>query len=75
MTSITVGLDDQLAARLTEQAARVGVEPAELARQAVVEYLEHGSEGSSELEFVGMGSSAKLRGTAVDELLAEGFGR
>ena len=40
MTTIAITLDDELAARLNEKAAKRGLAPEEWARQAVAEQLE-----------------------------------
>ena len=47
MTTIAITLDDELAARLNEKAAKRGLAPEEWARQAVEEQLES-SEGLDE---------------------------
>ncbi len=80
MTSFTLGLNDELAARLEERAAEAGVSPEEMARRMLVERLIGRVDQPSEdrdpsFDFIGVGSSDVLRGSRVDELLAEGFGQ
>ncbi len=80
MTSITLGLDDELAARLMERAARAGISSEELAHQMLAEGLAEISEEpiadhDPSFDFIGIGASEVLRGSQVDELLAEGFGQ
>ena len=72
MTSITVGLDDKLAARLAERAARAGVSPEELAGKTLEEFL---SRSDASFDFSGTMSSDQVSGDRVDDLLAEGFPR
>ncbi|HSH61292.1 MAG TPA: CopG family transcriptional regulator [Acidimicrobiales bacterium] len=80
MTSFTLDLNDELAARLEERAAQAGVSPEEMARsmlaEKLVEQVDHPSADSDpSFDFIGVGSSDVLRGSRVDELLAEGFGQ
>jgi hypothetical protein len=81
VTRITVGLDDSLAARLAERAARAGLTPEELAAHLLAEDLNgepadpEGAMGSAGFGFFDAGSSGILRGRAADEMLAEGFGQ
>ncbi|MDQ3681047.1 MAG: ribbon-helix-helix domain-containing protein [Actinomycetota bacterium] len=80
MTSFTLGLDDELAARLEERAAQAGVSPEEMARRMIAERLvahvdEPGADRDPSFDFIGIGSSDVLRGSDVDKLLAEGFGQ
>lgn len=63
-------LDDATLSRLRERAERAGINPEELARDAVLRLLAQDTN-----ELVGAGSSARLRGRNSDERLAEGFGR
>jgi hypothetical protein len=73
MTTLTLRLDDELAARLTERAQAAGVSPDELAGRVLGEYLHHAPAGRR-LEFIGMGSSQELQSDRVDDLLAQGYG-
>ncbi|MDQ3641697.1 MAG: ribbon-helix-helix protein, CopG family [Actinomycetota bacterium] len=80
MTSITLGLNDELTARLERRAARAGVSLEEMARRILAERLDEAPEkptldSDPSFEFIGVGSSDVLRGSNVDELLAEGFGQ
>ena len=78
MTQITVGLADADAAQLAAEASRQGVGPDELARRALVEYLERSRSASGPpgaFEFVGMLRSDELSGERAEELLAGGFGQ
>jgi hypothetical protein len=80
VTRITIGLDDALAARLAEWATRAGLTPEQLAAQLLADDLaepsnEEGPSAPKAFSFFAAGSSASLRGRAVDELLAEGFGQ
>ena len=78
-TQITVGLDNTQAARLAERAARAGVSPEELASRLLAEDLSgkaaDASTQSDAFGFFDTGTSRVLRGRAVDELMAEGFGQ
>lgn len=80
MTPFTVGLDDALAARLTQLAAETGVAPEVLVQRALAEFLEkpvprtQAGEGDP-FSWIGMGDTNVLQGANVDELLAEGFGQ
>lgn len=80
MTFFTLGLNDELAARLEERAGQNGVSPEEMARRMLAESLvEHMDQPSGDIDpsfdFIGIGSYEMLRGSRVDELLAEGFGQ
>lgn len=79
VTSITLGLSSELTARLEERAAQAGVPPEEMARMMLSERLAEPQrsnlEGDPSFDFIGIGSSDVLRGSDVDELLAEGFGQ
>lgn len=82
MTRITLGLDDDLAARLAARAARAGMTPEELAEGLLAEDLRDADAevstsrgGSAAFGFFDTGSSATLRGRDVDSLLAEGLGQ
>jgi hypothetical protein len=81
VTRITVGLDDSLAARLAERAARAGLTPEELAAHLLAEDLDgepadaEGATGRAGFGFFDTGSSGILRGRTADEMLAEGFGQ
>ncbi len=82
MTHITLGLDDDLAARLATRAARAGVTPEELAEELLAEDLRDADAEASTARgesaafgFFDTGSSATLRGRDVDSLLAEGLGQ
>lgn len=68
-SSLTLELDETLAARLTERARRAGVAPEALARTALADYLA----GEDPLAFVGAGAAAGLTGRRAEELLGEGF--
>lgn len=72
MTTVTIQLDNGLAARLAERARAAGLSPDELVERALSQFLEHSA--GRHLEFFGIGSSEVLRADRVDELLAEGFG-
>lgn len=74
MTSIQVDLDDDLARRLVDRAGRAGVTPAEVTRQALMDYLQRVAPAASLESFFGIGSSRVLRGANADELLQDGFG-
>jgi Ribbon-helix-helix protein, copG family len=73
MTTVTVRMDDELAARLRQHADAAGVSPDELVERALSRFLDE-RPASRHLEFFGIGSSEVLRGDWVDELLTEGFG-
>ncbi|MGH8933868.1 MAG: hypothetical protein ACRDZO_25345 [Egibacteraceae bacterium] len=73
MTTVTLRLDDELAARLAERAQAAGVSPDELAGRVLGEFLQH-EPAVRKLEFIGMGSSQELQSDRVDELLAQGYG-
>jgi hypothetical protein len=82
VTSITVGLDEKLAARLAEQAARAGMTPEQWASKTLEDHLAETGATSREatraddpFAWIGLGSSDELRGAAVDDLLAKGFGQ
>lgn len=76
MTSIVVGLDERLAARLAEEARRVGMTPEQLAAKALEAFLSDSSDGQVDpFAFIGTISSDELRGRRVDELLEKGFGQ
>lgn len=70
MTKVVVEVTDSLAARLTEQAERLGVPVEELAQRALAAYLHR-----DPFEFVGAADSEQVRGRDADGQLAEfGFG-
>lgn len=80
VTRITLGLDDDLAARLAARAVRAGVTPEELAGELLAEDLRDGDmevstspSDSAAFGFFDTGSSPTLRGRDVDSLLAEGL--
>lgn len=82
MTHITLGLDDDLAARLVAHAARAGLTPEELAAELLAEDLRDADADASTspsqstaFSFFDTGSSTTLRGREVDSLLVEGFGQ
>ena len=81
MTSITVGLDEALVARLTERAEREGVTVEELASRALAEYLteeaQAGQNGGDGDPFAWMGKygNAEAQSARIDDLLSEGFGQ
>ena len=70
--SITVKLPEDVAALLSEEAARQSMTPDELAARVLAEHIP----GRRHLGFVAIGESTSGR-TAVEaeEMLAEGFGR
>jgi hypothetical protein len=70
MTAMNLDLDEATLSRLRQRAERAGVSPEELAKDAVLRLL-----AQDPYEFIGAGSSTRLRGRNVDEYLAEGFGR
>jgi hypothetical protein len=65
-SAFTVELDDRAAERLRERAEREGVTADELARRLLTEASEQ-----DPYEFFAVGSSNRLRGSQVDDLLAE----
>lgn len=70
MTKVVVEIADSLAARLTEQAIRLGVPVEELAQRALAAYLHR-----DPFAFVGAADSDEVRGRDADEQLVEfGFG-
>jgi hypothetical protein len=71
VTRWTIELDDDLAARVADAAAKRGVAPERLAGEIVAE----GFPAPRTLGFVGLGESTNGRSAADDEeQLAEGFG-
>ncbi len=80
VTFFTLGLNDELAARLEERAGQAGVSPEEMAgrmlAERLVEQVDRPSAGRDpSFDFIGVGSSDVVRGSRVDELLGEGFGQ
>ncbi len=82
MTSINLGLDDELAARLERRAARAGIAPAALATKAIEEYLARDSEPNNAhdgdddpLAWLCRYGNERAQSEHIDALLAEGFGR
>jgi len=78
VAQITVSLDDAEVALLDAEASRKGVGADELARRALVEYLERSRSASGQtgsFEFIGMLRSDELCGERAEELLAGGFGQ
>lgn len=70
MTKVVVEITDALAARLADQARRLGVPVEELTERALTAYLHKDPFG-----FVGVADSEEVRGRDADEQLAEfGFG-
>lgn len=70
MTRLVVELDDAAAQRLTERAAREGIEPSALAQRLLSEASEVDS-----FEFVGSFASDSVAGRDADAFLdREGFG-
>jgi hypothetical protein len=65
-SAFTVELDDTAAERLRRRAEREGVTAEELVRRLLIEASEQ-----DPYDFFAVGSSSKLRGSQVDELLAE----
>lgn len=66
MTPFTVELDDDTAERLRRRAEREGIGAKELARRLLTE-----ASDEDPYEFFAVGSSDRLRGDRVDDLLAE----
>lgn len=81
VTSINLGLDDELAARLERSAARAGIAPEALATKAIEEYLAHDREPDDAsavddpLGWLGRYGNEHAQSERIDALLAEGFGR
>lgn len=81
MTSINLGLDDDLAARLERRAALAGIAPDALATKAIAEYLAHGGESEGPdadddpLAWLGRYANQDAQSDQIDALLADGFGR
>jgi predicted transcriptional regulator len=71
VTRLTIEVDDKVAQRMAEAAAKRGVAPEQLAGEAVAEKF-----AGHKLAFAAIGASGSTKGAAeADELLAEGFGR
>ena len=81
VTSLNLGLDDELAARLERRAARAGIAPEALATKAIAEYLAHDREPDQAgavddpLGWLGCYGNESAQSERIDALLAEGFGR
>ncbi len=81
MTSINLGLDEELAARLERRAARTGIAPEAPATKAIAEYLADDREpdqaGAADdpLGWLGRYGNERAQSERIDALLAEGFGR
>jgi hypothetical protein len=81
VTSLNLGLDDELAARLERRAARAGIAPEALATKAIEEYLAHDREPDDPgavddpLGWLGRYGNERAQSERIDALLAEGFGR
>jgi len=80
VTSINLGLDDELAARLERRAARAGIAPEALATKVIEEYLAHDREPDDAgavdpLGWLGRYGNEHAQSERIDALLAEGFGR
>jgi len=72
MTRWTIEVDDDVAGRVADEAARRGVAPEQLAGEVVAERFVT----RRKLGFVSLGRSTSGRRAAEDEdILAEGFGR
>lgn len=78
VTSITIGLDDELSARLANEAERAGVTPAALVGSILATHLTPGpptDDDPAAFGFIGVGASDVLAGRSVNGLLADGFGQ
>lgn len=74
----SISVDEGLAARLAERARRGGVTVAELAEEAIREYLDQPMPATGDVDpfaFVASGSNSEVRARDADGLLADEFGR